>query len=53
MIRSAPVMNPPYGVPQALAWNIGTIESTLSRSLIPSELPEVMAMVCRKVDRWL
>ena len=47
MIMSAPVRNPPYGVPQALAWNMGTIESTRSCSLMPSEEPDVMAIVCR------
>ena len=30
MIRSAPVMKAAYGVPQALAWNMGTMESTMS-----------------------
>ena len=53
MIMSAPVMNAPYGVPQALAWNIGTIDSTLSRSLMPSDEPAVMAIEWRNVDRWL
>ena len=51
MIMSAPVRKQPYGVPHALAWNMGTMESTESRSLIPSDDPEVMANVCRKVDR--
>ena len=31
MIRSAPVRNAPYGVPHALAWNIGTTGSSVSR----------------------
>ena len=47
MIRSAPVMKAAYGVPQALAWNMGTMESTLSRSLIPSAAPDVTAKECR------
>ncbi len=47
MIRSAPVMKAAYGVPQALAWNMGTMESTRSRSLMPSDEPEVTAKECR------
>ncbi len=53
MIRSAPVSSAAYGVPQALAWNIGTIERARSYSERASAAPEQTAMAWRMVDRWL
>ena len=35
MIRSLPAMNAVYGIPQAFAWNIGTMTSTRSYSEAP------------------
>ena len=51
--RSAPVIHAEYGVPQALAWNMGTMASRRSRSLIDVAAVPAWDMVCRKVERWL
>jgi hypothetical protein len=51
--KSVPAIQPAYGSPQALAWNIGTTGSTLSCSVSPSTLPLVFATECSHVDRWL
>ena len=45
--KSAPAINAAYGIPHALAWNIGTIGSTLSLDPSPMALPVQAAIVCR------
>ena len=39
--------------PQALAWNMGTIGSTRSRSLTPNDPAAMTPRVCRNIERWL
>ena len=46
-------MYPAYGVPQALAWNIGTIISSRSLSFAPIAAADVTAIEWSTVDRWL
>ena len=53
MTKSAPVNQPTWGRPQALAWNIGTIARMLSAWLMPSAPPDATPNACRKDDRWL
>src|SRR3954454_23082409 len=47
----APHMNAAYGMPQALAWNIGTITRTRSRSERSSAAGVHTASECRYDDR--
>ena len=51
--RSEPASMDPYGIPHALAWNIGTTGSTTSRS--DNATPSAMsrASECSTVERWL
>ena len=51
--RSAPIIHAAYGVPQALAWNIGTITSMRSRSLSAMLAVLVTISECMYVLRWL
>ena len=48
-----PAIQPAYGSPHALAWNIGTTGRTLSCSRRASTLPLTFATECSQVDRWL
>src|SRR4051812_39575609 len=50
--RLAPQRNAAYGMPHALAWNIGTIGRIVSRSLRPSAFGVVDASECRNAERW-
>ena len=52
MISDAPQMKAAYGNPHALAWNIGTIVSTRSRSESPSPFGVVTTSECRNALRW-
>src|ERR1700691_6106682 len=52
MISSAPAKNAVYATPQALTWNIGTINRHRSRSLNPIEFDVVEAIECSHVERW-
>ena len=36
-----------------MAWNMGTITSTLSDSLMPSTDAVLTDIECKKVERWL
>ena len=45
--KSAPAISAAYAIPHALAWNIGTIDSTLSLDPSPMALPVQAAIVCR------
>src|ERR1700704_4310021 len=49
--RDAPHMNAAYGMPHALAWNIGTIVRMRSRSDRLSAAGVVAASECRYADR--
>ena len=49
----APTAAAAYGMPQALAWNIGTWGSTASPGPIDMPAWEVTAKACRKVERWV
>ena len=51
--RSAPTIHAAYGVPHALAWNIGTITSMRSLSARAMLADEVTISECRNVLRWL
>jgi hypothetical protein len=51
MTRSAPAIHAAYGVPHALAWNIGTIGNTRSRSVYPTAPACNTPIECRKVER--
>src|SRR3954453_20309676 len=51
MTNDAPHKNAAYGMPQALAWNIGTIISTRSRSERFNAFGVVAANECRNDDR--
>src|SRR3954462_10440948 len=51
--RSAPTIHAAYGVPQALAWNIGTITNIRSLSARAMLAVDVTINECRKVLRWL
>ncbi len=51
--RSAPTSQEAYGIPQALAWNMGTTGSSRSYWFSPRASPEQMPSECRNVDRWL
>src|SRR5579863_6621221 len=53
MSRLAPTMYEAYGVPHAFAWNMGTMASSLSFSVIPSDEADVTAIEWRNVERWL
>ena len=44
---SAPAINAPYGMPHALAWNIGTMGSTLSVNPTPTALAVLVIIACR------
>ena len=44
-------MNAAYGMPQALAWNIGTIMRMRSRSEKPSAFGVIATRECRNDDR--
>ncbi len=48
----APDRNAPYGMPQALTWNIGTIARNRSLSSAPVAARESVAIACRNVERW-
>ena len=49
--KSAPANHPSYGNPQALAWNIGTIGSKRSFSVIPSTPFGNPPNACKTVER--
>src|SRR4051794_11152244 len=49
--RLAPHRNAAYGIPHALAWNIGTIGRIVSRSLRSRAFGVVAASECRNDDR--
>src|SRR6266513_2936025 len=49
--RDAPHMNAAYGMPHALAWNIGTIIRMRSRSEKPSAFGVITASECRNAER--
>src|SRR6185437_10153813 len=51
MINDAPHMNAAYGIPHALAWNIGTMSRTRSRSDRLSAVGVVAASECRYIER--
>src|SRR6478609_1819597 len=51
MTSDAPQRNAAYGIPHALAWNIGTIISMRSRSERFSEFGVVAANECRNSER--
>ena len=48
----APLINAAYGMPQAIAWNIGTISSTRSLADIPKVSAVQHCMECSQIDRW-
>jgi len=45
--RVAPDRNAAYGRPHALAWNIGTMASARSASVMPCTLAAITAIACR------
>src|SRR5439155_9638949 len=47
-----PAIAAAYGVPHALAWNIGTTGSTASRSVRPRHDARLIIIECRYCDRW-
>ena len=51
MSTDAPDMNAPYGIPQALTWNIGTKVRILSASVGPVSVAAWPDRACRKVER--
>ncbi len=51
MSNDAPQRNAAYGKPHALAWNIGTMASTRSRSDSPSPFGVVATSECRNAER--
>ena len=51
MTRSAPAAQAAYGMPQALAWNWGTINRMRSAKLMPRVCDAIAASECRYEDR--
>ena len=51
MTSDEPANTAAYGVPQALAWNIGTIGSRTSRSTSPATSAMSTAIECSTVER--
>ena len=49
--KSAPPMNPAYGAPHALAWNMGTMINSRSRSVMPNTGAPNDASECSHVER--
>jgi len=49
----APVIIAAYGIPQAFAWNIGTIGRIRSAQVSPPTIPMQTAIECRYAERWL
>ena len=51
-IKVEPDRNAPNGIPQALTWNIGTMQSIRSVSSHPVAARDSVPMACRNVERW-
>src|SRR5215831_7257712 len=51
--RLAPAITAAYGRPHAFAWNIGTTGSTRSCSDMANTDPELTAIECKCIERWL
>jgi hypothetical protein len=52
-MRSAPAAQAEYGMPHALAWNIGTTTRARSSSVQPTFAAAFTAIACSQVERWL